>query len=78
MSYNEGTYVTNANGSLTPMIYDIAAVQYMYGANMSTNAGNTTHTLDGSQVAKTIWDASGTDLLTSGSYSGGVTLDLRE
>ena len=37
------------NGKLvepsTPMLYDIAAIQYMYGANMSYNTGNNVYLL---------------------------------
>ena len=40
------TLYTNHAGSGTQsyMINDIAALQYMYGANFGTNAGNTTYT----------------------------------
>lgn len=41
-----GQFYENANGSgnQTYMINDIAALQYMYGANFGTRAGNTTYT----------------------------------
>jgi serralysin len=41
----DGTYEENdGSGPQTYMIDDIAALQYMYGANFNTNAGNTVYT----------------------------------
>lgn len=46
----------------TPMLYDIAAIQFLYGANMTTRAGNDTYTFSNSHgELKTIWDAGGID-----------------
>jgi len=46
----------------TPMLYDIAAIQFLYGANLSTRAGNDVYTFSNTQgEIKTIWDAGGTD-----------------
>ena len=72
MSYN------NDYNQQTPMIFDVLAAQYLYGANHSYNAGNTTYTLTSGQLQQTIWDGGGTDTLDSTGYSGNVTLDLRE
>ena len=77
MSYNYGTYSTATSPS-TPMIYDIAAAQYLYGANASYNIENTTYAYNGSAYVGTIWDGAGTDVIDSTSYGGNVTLDLRE
>jgi serralysin len=77
MSYNLGTYGTDENWPVTPMIYDIAAIQYLYGANTGYHAGTTTYSFDGSKTVKTIWDGGGEDVLMS-TYSGNVTIDLRE
>ena len=44
------------------MIYDIAALQHLYGANMNTRATDTVYTFDsGTPVFETIWDAGGVD-----------------
>jgi serralysin len=61
----------------TPMRWDIAALQYMYGANMAFNAGNTTYTFDGaSRYNQTIWDGGGTDtIVVTGSRD--AEIDLR-
>ncbi len=61
----------------TYMLYDIAAIQEIYGANTSYNAGNTTYTLDAFS-AYTIWDGGGNDTLDSTNYNGNVILHLEE
>ena len=46
----------------TPMMLDIAAVQYLYGANNNYHTGNDTYTYDDSSTYhETIWDAGGSD-----------------
>ena len=58
--------------------FDIAAIQYLYGPNLSTNSTDTTYTLDSSLTGyKTIWDAGGTDLIDASSLSTAVSIDLR-
>jgi Ca2+-binding RTX toxin-like protein len=55
----------------TLMVMDVLALQYLYGKNNSTNAGNTTHTLSVNGMYRTIWDAGGIDTVTvSGSPVG--------
>jgi Ca2+-binding RTX toxin-like protein len=76
MSYAGGTYTTAANPT-TPMLYDIATIQQLYGANTSYNSGNTTYTLSGSTNAYAIWDGGGTDTLNASGVNSNVTLDLR-
>ncbi|MEK6686712.1 MAG: M10 family metallopeptidase [Pseudomonadota bacterium] len=46
----------------TPMVLDIAAIQYLYGINHQYHAGNNTYTFgDSSTYHETIWDAGGSD-----------------
>jgi len=62
----------------TPMWYDIAALQYLYGPNMSYHSGNDAYVYHaGQNYFQTIWDAGGIDTIqyVSG-FSGGV-IDLR-
>ena len=59
------------------MLYDIAALQEMYGANTDYNAGNTTYTLENG-AAKTLWDGGGTDTLDGSALSGDLAIDLRD
>ncbi len=61
----------------TPMILDVQAIQYIYGANYSYHTGNDTYTYtDANTYHETIWDAGGTDTIQ---YSGFLssTIDLR-
>ncbi len=62
---------------LTYMLYDIKALQDLYGANMTYRTGNDTYTAPASGAAYTIWDAGGTDTISAGSVSASVTIDLR-
>lgn len=62
----------------TPMLLDIAAIQYLYGANTGTRAGNTNYSFSGTGTYhQTIWDAGGTDTITYQSSTGGE-IDLAE
>ena len=48
----------------TPMLYDIAAMQALYGANMAARTGNDTYGFsDGERFLATIWDGGGTDTI---------------
>jgi Ca2+-binding RTX toxin-like protein len=79
MSYNDG-WQTAPDGNSTsttygwqagPMAFDIAAVQYLYGANTSFHAGNDTYVLPDVNANGTywscIWDAGGSDQIV---YNG--------
>jgi Ca2+-binding RTX toxin-like protein len=59
------------------MAFDMMSSSYVYGANTSYNAGNTTYTLSTSTVLETIWDGGGTDTLDGSGISGeNIILDL--
>ncbi len=73
MSYN-----TTSTYPITPMFYDIWAMQVMYGSK-SNNNGNTAYFADGISDLYTIYDSGGDDTINASFYTGGgVTLDLRE
>ncbi|WP_127999027.1 M10 family metallopeptidase [Piscinibacter defluvii] len=62
----------------TPMVLDIAAIQYLYGANTSHRTGNDSYVFSGTGTYhQTIWDAGGTDTIVYQSATGGV-IDLAE
>lgn len=62
----------------TPMVLDIAAIQYIYGANMGYRTGNDTYTFDGhTPFFETIWDAGGIDTIDVSAYTLGTVIDLR-
>ncbi len=77
MSYTDN-YPSNVEPQ-TPMLYDILAIQYLYGANTSTRAGNDTYSFSpASPVTRTLWDAGGNDAIDASGYTSAVTVDLRE
>ncbi|HEV8392350.1 MAG TPA: M10 family metallopeptidase [Dongiaceae bacterium] len=63
----------------TPQMLDILAIQYIYGANMTTRTGNDTYKFSAAEVNRTIWDAGGNDTLDFSNQSGAaVTGVLQE
>jgi Ca2+-binding RTX toxin-like protein len=64
-----------------PGAFDIAAIQYLYGANTSYHAGNDIYSLPGVNAVgtgwTTIWDAGGTDTLSATGSSLNAYVDLR-
>lgn len=73
----------------TPMLYDIMALQLMYGANMSTRTGDTVYGFNsnaGSRIydfslnaepGLCIWDAGGSDTLDCSGFGANQFIDLR-
>jgi hypothetical protein len=62
----------------TPMLYDIQAMQYLYGANTGYNTGDNTYTFDPAvPFIKTLWDAGGKDTISVSNFTLGCTIDLR-
>lgn len=75
MSYNNapGTGVFPAG----PMLYDIAAIQYLYGANTAYQTGNDIYQFSASaEELRTIWDAGGIDTFDASNQVLGVTINL--
>lgn len=59
------------------MVYDIAALQHMYGANDNFNATDTVYTFDPKiPFVEAIWDGGGTDILDFSNFSIGSTISL--
>ncbi|WP_162912903.1 M10 family metallopeptidase C-terminal domain-containing protein [Rhodospirillaceae bacterium SYSU D60014] len=68
------TATTEASG---PMLYDIAAAQYLYGPNRSFHAGDDVYRLSASrEQVHTIWDAGGTDGIDASNQRLAVSVDL--
>lgn len=78
MSYNDSSRVSElGNPPKTPMLFDVATAQFLYGANMSTNTGNTTYSFSNSDnQVYTIWDADGDDHIDASAVTGGVSINL--
>ncbi len=79
------------NRPQTPMLYDIAALQAIYGANLTTRTGDTIYgfnsntgydafTFTGPNARRifSIWDAGGVDTLDMSGLAVGTTLNLNE
>ncbi len=75
--------------SASPMLYDILAIQNIYGADYSTRAGNTTYGFNSnagraiydfsvSDAPVAIWDGAGTDTIDVSGYSTNQTIYLTE
>jgi len=61
----------------SPMLYDILAIQYLYGQNLSTRTGDDVYTFSNDTVEfKTIWDAGGGDTFDLSNQMLSVEIDL--
>ena len=62
-----------------PMLDDIAAVQALYGANMTHAAGSDTYSwATNARFFQTIWDAGGTDTIDTSNQALDSVIDLRD
>ncbi|MCA3324978.1 MAG: M10 family metallopeptidase C-terminal domain-containing protein [Roseomonas sp.] len=93
MSYFNGNtthaFLGSAN-STTPMLYDIGAIQRLYGANMTTRTGDNIYgfnanagqafsiTLPNQQTVFSVWDAGGRDVFDFSGYSQTQWINLNE
>jgi len=76
--YTAMSYYSNGTG-LYPVgyqIFDMAALQYLYGANRSTRTGDDVYGFDVRGQARTIWDGGGHDTLDFSNQFFGVTVNL--
>ena len=78
MSYNNGLNIRGFESS--PMAFDIAAVQHLYGENNDRASGNTTYTLSSLDSYRAIWDTGGNDTISAIGLGLGVNaqIDLRD
>jgi predicted Zn-dependent protease len=77
MSYNDPTsYAINRTFMTTPMLYDIQAMQYLYGANMSYHTGADAYRFANNTPPECIWDAGGTDTLDFSLCTGPTIINL--
>lgn len=62
----------------TPMLYDILAVQHLYGANTSHHSGDDSYVYrQGESYFETLWDAGGQDTMIWEADTQGALIDLR-
>jgi serralysin len=77
MSYDDGASWNRFSWDpATPMALDVLALQYIYGKNLTYNAGDTAYTLTESNFYLTLWDAGGVDTLDAGSATKAWTIEL--
>ncbi len=86
MSYIDGDFTPGINTTEAfgyaagPMAFDIAALQWIYGANKTTATGNNTYKLPTANKSGThwecIWDAGGNDTISAGGTKRDATIDL--
>lgn len=88
MSYNNYTNMTadsydlNTNSAAifekTPLLYDMAAIQSLYGANTSYNVSDTVYRWDlNTNPRMTIWDGGGVDTIDASNQTQVQVIDLR-
>ena len=85
MSYTRG-WNESPRGSIswgeakTPMLFDVATLQKLYGANTSYKTGDDTYTLPTTETIGTgwecIWDAGGVDTISSAGASSSCQINL--
>ena len=77
MSYNDEAFANLVEWDpSTPMVLDALALQYLYGPNTSTHAGQSVHVLQDQDFYTTLWDASGIDTLDVQAQAEGWTIIL--
>ena len=80
MSYTEADWVDASGAAIyprTPGVYDIRAIQYLYGANTSTHQGNTSYKFSPSELrGESLWDGGGNDSIDASDFSVAVHIDL--
>lgn len=81
MSYNQSTLANNNSNNIhanpnAPMLYDIQAMQYIYGANMTYHTGNDTYSFNNSTIPICIWDAGGTNTFDFSACTSQVYINL--
>ncbi len=77
MSYNDEAFANLVEWDpSTPMVLDALALQYLYGPNTNTHAGQSLHVLQDQDFYTTLWDASGIDTLDVQAQTEGWTIIL--
>lgn len=77
----EPTTTQEYGTAATPMAFDIAAAQFLYGVR-AANTDDTTYVIDTTNDVGTgwvgIWDTAGLDTISASNLTSAVTIDLRE
>ncbi|MGF7177745.1 M10 family metallopeptidase C-terminal domain-containing protein [Azospirillum doebereinerae] len=76
MSYTNNASLPSGVYPTGPSLYDIAAIQYLYGANRGAAPGNDTYTISADAFV-TLWDPNGINTLDGGAQTAALSVDLR-
>ncbi|NER51189.1 MAG: hypothetical protein F6J92_31865, partial [Symploca sp. SIO1A3] len=77
MSYTEHPDMPDARPE-TPQLYDIAAIQHLYGTNNNTRSGNNFYSwATDATFIETIWDGGGTDTIIAANQTRNVEINLK-
>jgi hypothetical protein len=77
MSYVDGkSYAIDRQNPIGPMLYDILAAQYLYGANTHWHTGNDTYTFANFAAPQCIWDAGGINTFDFSGCTGNAIINL--
>lgn len=78
MSYtNPSMHDYTGRYAVTPMLFDIQAIQHLYGANTRHRSGDDVYSFSGSTAPLCIWDAGGNNTFDFSACTARVTIDLR-
>jgi Ca2+-binding RTX toxin-like protein len=77
MSYNDpSSYGALGLDPVSPMLYDIQAIQYLYGANTAYHSGTDVYSFTSRNAPICIWDGGGDNTFDFSACNTGVTVDL--
>ena len=63
----------------TPQLYDIAAIQYLYGANTAYHSGNDDYQWGSDEIVfRSLWDGGGEDTINASNQAQFVQIDLNQ
>lgn len=79
--YSIMSYTSNPDNGMDSdamMLFDILAMQDLWGANLDTASGDSTYTGKRTDTIDAIWDGGGIDTFDASAIASGVRLDLRQ
>ncbi|MCC6070886.1 DUF4214 domain-containing protein [Massilia sp. GCM10020059] len=78
MSYNpSANHAVVGKEGLTPMLLDIQAIQYLYGANTGWRSGDDVYAFSPDGAPRTVWDGGGLNTFDFTACIDGAVVDLR-
>lgn len=78
MSYHRsGSYDLVGKEGLTPLLFDVQAIQYLYGANTAWHSGDDVYSFDAGSAPRTVWDGGGFNVFDFTACTEGAMVDLR-